>query len=201
MPFLILGQTEIWQGNTLETRLQSETRKNGMQFLISKSQRIGRLEISKSLRIISVFIVLLSVIRYVLLSTRDAELAALPSKCYATLRSCTPKVPQPPPLSPPPLAVGGLCGQRMTPPKPGALAAAGGMRRADGAPGPPGGSPVPGREAAVGTKRHADGSVADGACAGAPTPRAPGARRRTDSTASAPPRPRGTAALRRLHAT
>jgi len=103
--------------------------------------------------------------------------------------------------SPPPLAAGGLCGRRMTPPKPGALAAAGGMRRADGAPGPPGGSPVPGREAAVGTKRHADGSVADGACAGAPTPRAPGARRRTDSTASAPPRPRGTAALRRLHAT
>ena len=103
----------------------------------------------------------------------------------------------------------GLCGRRMTPPKSGALAAAGGMRRADGAPdtradgapGPPGGSPEPGREAAVGTKRHADGSAADGAGAGAPTPRAPGARRRTDSTASAPPRPRGTAALRRLHAT
>jgi hypothetical protein len=131
---------------------------------------------------------------------------APPSKCYATLRSCTPKVPQPPPLSPP-LAVGGLCGRRMTPPNPGS--AAGGMRRADGAPdtradgapGPPGGSPEPGREAAVGTKRHADGSAADGAGAGAPTPRAPGARRRTDSTASAPPRPRGTAALRRLHAT
>ena len=107
---------------------------------------------------------------------------------------------QPPPLSPPPLAVGGLCGRRMTPPKPGALAAAGGMRRADGAPGPPGGSPEPGREAAVGTKRHADGSAADGAGAGAPTPRAPGARSRNDSTASTQPRPCGTALCRR-HAT
>ena len=85
------------------------------------------------------------------------------------------------------------------------------MQRADGAPDPSAAlqmlcSPVPGREAAVGTKRHADGSAADGSAAdgagaGAPTPRAPGARRRTDSTASAPPRPRGTAALRRLHAT
>jgi hypothetical protein len=41
---------------------------------------------------------------------------------------------------------------------------------ADGAPGPPEGSPVPDREAAVGTKRHADGSMADGAGAGAQTP-------------------------------
>jgi len=98
MPFLILGRTEIWQGNALETRLQIETRKNGMQFLISKSQRIGRLEISKSLRIISVFTTLLSVKRYVLLSMRDA---ALPSKSYATLRSCNHKVPQPPALLPP----------------------------------------------------------------------------------------------------
>jgi hypothetical protein len=69
----------------------------------------------------------------------------------------------------PPLAVG-LYGRRMTPPNPGS--AAGNMRRADGAPGPPGGSPVPGREAVVGTKPHADGSAADGAGAGAPTPRA-----------------------------
>ena len=97
----------------------------------------------------------------------------------------------------------------MTPPNPGALAAAGDMLRAngasdpraDGAPGPPEGSPVSGREAAVGTKRHADGSPADGdGASAAQARRAPGERRRlrTDSTAGVQQHSHPTA-LRRLH--
>ena len=113
------------------------------------------------------------------------------------------------PSPPPPLLAVGLCWRRMTPPNPGALAAAGDMLRADGAsdpradgaPGPPEGSPVSGREAAVGTKRHSDGSPANGdGASAAQAPRAPGECRRlgTNSAASAQQHSHPTA-LRRRH--
>ena len=94
--FLILGQTEACQG---KARLQSATRHNGRLFLILRSQKIGSQGISKSLRIISVFIRVISAQRSLLLWRRDAAResnAALPSRRTATMRSCKAKVPPSP---------------------------------------------------------------------------------------------------------